>query len=134
MAAKPEDEITQPEMIAIAREIPADKIELFATEYLGIDDTELSHIEDEAKGNSVRMNFKCILHWYRNTLDDNRRNALCAKLENATKKDLASKNAADVLRKSDGPTDNSIGNSFVYFVLLYIVFVPVMKLSSSCDH
>ena len=44
MAARfPREPPPQPELMAIGREIHADKIEILATQYINIDDTLLSH-------------------------------------------------------------------------------------------
>ncbi len=99
MAALIQDEIKEFTMWDIGRQIPANNIDFFASKYLDIDDTLLSHIRDEAERNSRRTNFKCILHWYRNTTENNKRLALCDKLRKAAKEDLVSQDALNVLQQ-----------------------------------
>ena len=96
---------SQPELMAIAREIPADKINILATQYLEIDDTLMSHIADEAKS-SVEKNFKCLLHWCRNTEEPDVGQALYDKLKRAAKEGLVSKKGVDILQKLQQSTSD----------------------------
>ena len=84
--------------MAIAREILANKIDILATSYLDIDDTLLSHIKHGAGYDSIQTNFKCLLHWWRNTEEHNARQALCDKLNTAVKDGLVSQKGADILK------------------------------------
>ena len=112
MAARfPEDTSSppsQPELMAIAREIPADKIHILATQYLDIDDTLLSHIADEAKS-SIEKNFRCLLHWCRNTDQRDARQALYDKLNRASKEGLVTKKGVDTLKKHNQSYDDNKG-------------------------
>ncbi len=97
---------TQPELMDIAKEILANKIDILASGYLNIDDSTLSHIRDEAN-TSVITNFKCLLHWCRNDGVElkNARQVLCEKLCKAAKEDLISQKGADILKSPVGSTD-----------------------------
>ena len=92
--------VDNPEMVAIAREIPANQIGLLGAAYLDIDDTVLSHIRHETADNSVYTNFKCLLHWYRNTEEPNKRQALYHKLKKAAKDGLVSEAGVKVVENS----------------------------------
>ncbi len=110
MAARfPTEQASQPELHVIAKEIPADKIDVLASTYLGIDDTALTHIRDEAAYNSLRTNFKCLLHWCRNTEDHNPREVLLDKLSKAAKEGLVSKKGVDILKQHDQSQDTREG-------------------------
>ncbi len=80
--------------------------------YLDIDDTLLSHIKDEAGYDSVKTNFKCLLHWCRNTEEPDARQALSDKLSRAAKLGLVSQKGVDVLRQLDQRNDASQGKDY----------------------
>ncbi len=114
---------TQPELMAIAREIPADKIDLLATSYLDIDDTTLSHIKYGEGYNSIQTNFKCLLHWCRNTTASDARQVLQTKLREAAKEGLVSQKGVDVLAKHDGATGESKGKNWLQNVVKVVPFL-----------
>ena len=110
MAAKfPKEPATQPELMEIAREIPANKIDIFATRYLNINDTQLTHIKHGAGYESIQTNFKCLLHWCRNTEEPDARQALCDKLSEAVKEGLVTQEGADILKKHHPSTEGEKG-------------------------
>ncbi len=110
MAARfPMEPPSQAVLMDIAKEIRANKISILATSYLGIDDELLSHIEDEAK-TSIQTNFKCLLHWCRNTEEPDVRHALYKKLSRAAKEGLVSQKGANILQQSDPSTSGHNGS------------------------
>ena len=115
MAARfPEEPATQQELMAIAREIPADKIDIVATQYLDIDDTRLTHIKDDAGYKSIQTNFKCLRHWCCNTLENHARRVLQLKLEKAAKEGLISEKGLHIL---GNPERGHVGGEGIYLIL-----------------
>ncbi len=101
MAARyPEDMGTpsQPELMRIAREIPANKIYLLAIGYLDIEDPLFTQIESDAKYEPVQTSFKCLLHWSRNTEVTNPRKTLYDILQKAVKDGYISQKGVDILK------------------------------------
>ncbi len=111
VARFPMEPPSQAVLMDIAKEIPAHKIGILATSYLGIDDELLSHIQSEAQ-TSIQTNFKCLLHWCRNTEEPDVRQALLEKLSRAAKEGLVSKTGADVLQKCNTSTADYKGNNY----------------------
>ncbi len=96
----PKDLQLQLELMLLAREIPAEKIDILATRYLDIYDSQLTQINIDSKDNSIQTNFKCLQHWYLNTEEPNKRQALQDKLSKAVKEGLVSQKIADLLSEA----------------------------------
>ncbi len=90
------ESISEQELNQIAGKIRAARRHSLATEHLGIDEVQLSHIEYGAGTDSKQIIFKCLLHWSRNTTEANPREALRNIL---CKTGFVSKTALDILKK-----------------------------------
>ncbi len=113
MAARYPEDIeppSQPELIRIAREIPANKICLLAIGYLDIDEPLFTQIESEAKNEPVQTSFKCLLRWCRNTEVTNPRETLYNKLCKAVKDGYISQKGVDVLKNQNRSQEELAGN------------------------
>ena len=109
MDATTEQPEPQTELMGIAREIPAFKTDILATEYLDIDDTRLSHIRYDVQYNAVLTNFKCLQHWWRNTVRRDKRRVLTEMLKRAARDGLISEAGTKILELSHTSTNDIAG-------------------------
>ncbi len=115
-ARSPNEQASQQELMDIAKQIPAHKIDTFATSYLDIDDTELSHIKHAAGYDSIQTNFKCLLHWCRTTEESDMRQALNDRLGKAVTEGLICEKGVDVLEKHDLSAERKKGTNCQFHI------------------
>ncbi len=107
---------TQQELMAIAREIPADKIDVLATDYLFIDpQAELTHIKYGEADDSIRTNFKCLLRWCQKTTVPDQRQVLFDKLSKAAEEGLVTQKGVEILSPNNQSVETSEGKWFQKF-------------------
>ncbi len=101
---------TEKEMLQLAKAGPADneKIRLFATGYLGIEENQLEHLKHEAGYRSIETNFKCLRAWCNNQSGPNAREKLYEKLTQASKEGLINTAAIQILNNHQR---NSLSNA-----------------------
>ncbi len=88
---------TQQELMAIARTIRADKIDILAIQYLKIDEAKLSQIKYDNIG-SVPVHFQCLKNWCERNIGEESRQKLHNLLKKASEAGLLDKSALKYLQ------------------------------------
>ncbi len=120
MAARfPSAPASQPELMAIAREIPAHTIDILATSYLDIDPlAELPNIKHGAGYDGILTNFKCLHRWCCNTTEPDARQVLFDRLTKAAKEGLITHKGVEVLRQPEQLKETSKGENYPILIVI----------------